>query len=218
MGRLRVLALRSTFLFKDDFVLRSRCKFSLHRCLSLEALIGYLLVSVLLVTGQVSAAEPDERAEVVEAAFLLKFPDFIDWPESYRQSDGGKFVISVLGGSTIYNHLDEISADRKILGKALEVRRVRTLAELKEPNILFVKGIGRGELKDLVKQLRGKPVLIVSDMPGGGQLGAMINFFIQGNKVRFEVNKGSIEKSLLKVSFRLLQVAVPVSSENEEGG
>jgi hypothetical protein len=54
----------------------------------------------------------------------------------------------------------------------------------------------------------GKPVLIITDKPGMGGKGAVINFVEQEGKIKFELNQSQAEKRGLKVSGSLTQLAI----------
>jgi hypothetical protein len=53
-------------------------------------------------------------------------------------------------------------------------------------------------------------VLTITDTEGGLELGGMVNFVSTEGRVRFEVAVDNADKSALKLSSRLLQVALRV--------
>jgi hypothetical protein len=50
----------------------------------------------------------------------------------------------------------------------------------------------------------------VGDTKGFAKLGGMINFVLEDNRVRFEVNKTAAEQTGMKISSKLLSLAVLV--------
>jgi hypothetical protein len=59
--------------------------------------------------------------------------------------------------------------------------------------------------------------LTVSDIPQFSQRGGMIEFTLEGNKVRFEVNITPAEAARLTLSSELLKVAVAVRRNTSSG-
>jgi hypothetical protein len=65
-------------------------------------------------------------------------------------------------------------------------------------------------LPDVLKKMKGKSTLIVTEKLGLAKQGSAINFIIENNKQRFELNKSNIEKYNLKVSSTLEALAIKV--------
>ena len=61
-----------------------------------------------------------------------------------------------------------------------------------------------------------RPVLLVGDTRGYGEAGVHLNFFLEADKVRFELNPAALRQAGLDVSYLLQQVARTV--ETREGG
>jgi hypothetical protein len=60
-------------------------------------------------------------------------------------------------------------------------------------------------------------VLTVSDMPGFTRRGGMIQFVLDGDKVRFEINLASAENAKLVFSSELLKVAASIKRNGRSG-
>jgi hypothetical protein len=64
----------------------------------------------------------------------------------------------------------------------------------------------------VLDQLRGRPILTVSDADGFAEAGGMIGLFIEDSRVRFAINLGAAESAHLTISSRLLNLARIVRS------
>jgi hypothetical protein len=53
-------------------------------------------------------------------------------------------------------------------------------------------------------------ILTVSDMPAFTRRGGMIQFVLEGNRVRFEINLAAAQRAGLTLSSELLKVAVAI--------
>jgi hypothetical protein len=84
--------------------------------------------------------------------------------------------------------------------------------------ILF---LGESESSHLDRDLAAVaklPILTVSDIPGFMESGGTIQFVLQENRVRFEVNLNPARKSGIVLSSQLLKVAIKVvGNQSEEG-
>jgi hypothetical protein len=65
-------------------------------------------------------------------------------------------------------------------------------------------------LKEILTSLGTASVLTVSDLPKFTQSGGMVQFVLEGDRVRFEVNAAIAERAGLTLGSELLKVAVSV--------
>ncbi|HZC80107.1 MAG TPA: YfiR family protein, partial [Nitrospiraceae bacterium] len=72
-------------------------------------------------------------------------------------------------------------------------------------------------LKEILTILDKTSVLTVSEIPRFTQRGGMIQFVIEANKVRFEVNLTNSELVGLTLSSQLLKVAASVRKNGRSG-
>ena len=78
--------------------------------------------------------------------------------------------------------------------------------------MLFISSSEDGEWKEILAALKTSSVLTVSDMREFARRGGIVQFILDGNKVRFQVNLAAAEPSGLKLSSELLKLAVAVRS------
>ena len=156
--------------------------------------------------GTALAQQPSLTAGQVKAGFLYHFAAFVDWPAS---TPTGSIVIGLLGGDDVEAELARIVAAKRSPGTAITMRRVQPGDDLGGIHILYV-GAGESQrLERVVAAVRGTPMLVVSDTTEGLERGATINF-ITTDRVQFEISLDSAHKGGLRVSPRLLSVAVRV--------
>lgn len=153
-----------------------------------------------------AAAQPAFTPEQVKAGFLYHFAAFVNWPDA---TPTDPIVIGILGADEIETELGRILAAKRSSGKPITVRRLRAGENPAGVHILFVGASESQRLERLVAATRGSPTLIVSDTPEGLERGAMINF-VTGERVQFEISLDSAHQGGLRLSPRLLSVAVRV--------
>ena len=115
----------------------------------------------------------------------------------------------MLGGDEVEAELARIVAAKRTPGRSITVRRLQPGDALGGIHILFVGAGETQRLERVVAAARGTPTLVVSDTPEGLERGATINF-ITADRVQFEISLDSAHKGGLRVSPRLLSVAVRV--------
>lgn len=184
----------------------------LHR----SALRAVLLLLALLTCVRIpSFAQQIQATDTqIEAAFLLNFGRYATWP----QPPEANFSICVLGRDPFGSTLDGIVAGEKIASRPAEVRRVQTPQEASSCNVLYISESEEPRLQAILVNLAKAPVLTVSDVPRFAERGGMIQFVLEGNRVRFVVNLGAAQRAGLALSSELLKVAKAVQGAGSGRG
>jgi hypothetical protein len=174
--------------------------------------VALAVICLLTIASRSCIAQVGEavinREYPLKALFLYNFGSYIEWPSSTFVDERQPFVIGVLGASAIEATLREIAATRTIQGRRIVVEQFASLAALKSCQILFIpRAVGPAERAEVVETLRDQAVLIVGESPGFASQGAAVNFFIEANKIRFEINVEAARRHHLKISSKLLALA-----------
>lgn len=146
----------------------------------------------------------------VKAAFLLHFAQFVDWPPEVFKGAGSPLTFCTAGGDPFHGALDASLNGKAIDGRWVRVLHFRQAQEIQGCQVLF---LGTPEKKSIAAELanlKGAPVLTVGESEHFAQDGGMIGFFLEDNKVRFEINLEAAEHAKLKISARLLALAKTV--------
>ena len=172
------------------------------------ALCAVLRLLCLIGTGAIPDLAAPERnrpitASEVEAAFLLNFAKFVEWPRPPENRPKTSFSICILGEDPFRATLDQLVSGETVNGRPLIVKRIEKLPS--DCDVLFVAQ-SELDLAGLLKQA-GPGMLTVGESPEFLKAGGMINFVIEGRRVRFDVNRASAERAGLQLSSRLLGVA-----------
>ncbi|TMP97146.1 MAG: YfiR family protein [Verrucomicrobia bacterium] len=112
---------------------------------------------------------------------------------------------------------DTTIAGESINGKKVVIKRVAKPQDALSCRILFISSSEESRLKEIVATLDKTSVLTVSDIPQFTRRGGMIQFVVDGNKVRFEVNLTVAERAGLILSSQLLKVAISVRRSPQAG-
>ena len=146
------------------------------------------------------------QKERYQSLFIFNFTKYIKWPESYNSD---KFVIGVIGNSTVYDALADMAPTKKApSGQSIEVKKYNSPEEIGECHILFVSQNVAGEMETIDSITSSKPVLIITESPGLATLGSIINFVEKDDKIKFELNESKAQSRGLAVSRALADLAI----------
>jgi YfiR/HmsC-like len=165
-------------------------------------LVGVVLGSLVVGMQAESASEYQ-----VKAAFLYNFAKFVEWPPGSFSDASAPLRICVLGRTPFGQELRDITDEKTVNGRKLEVHQVVDLQQARTCHILFIAPADRVQLKQILEGLQGASVLTVGDIKGFAEQGGMINFVLDNDRVLFEVNRKAAEQAGLKISSKLLSVA-----------
>jgi hypothetical protein len=179
---------------------------------AVTARLGILLVAATLLSVRAAEAPMEYR---VKAAFLYNFARFVEWPEGRR---GGPLVIGVLGTDPLHGALVETVRGKSVDDRPIEVRRLAGVEGVSGCAILFVSASERDRWHEILRPLRHSAVLTVGDGPGFLASGGVMNFYLDENRVRFELNPAAAGRSRLKLSAQLIRLARIEVHDDAEGG
>jgi hypothetical protein len=176
--------------------------------------LTFLYQNPYFVKAQEGEAPLINREYPLKAIFLYNFASYIEWPAGTFPNEKTPFVIGTYGAAAIDETLQTIAKSKKLGERKLEFRKFTSVKEITNCQILFVsRDVPPNQHVEILKTLKDKPALVVGESQGFAAQGASINFFIEANKIRFEVNTDVTKRLGLKVSSKLLSMAKIVSDE-----
>lgn len=167
-----------------------------------------LIVPVILGFPGLQAQGTKVGEYEVKAAYLYNFGRFVEWPT--KGGRGESFSVCVLGKDPFGTALDATVAGEVIADSHVVVKRLSRIQNLEDCRILFISSSEESQLREVLTTLDKLAVLTVSDLPQFLRRGGMMQFVLDGNRVRFEVNVTSVERSGLTLSSQLLKLAMNV--------
>ena len=166
--------------------------------------VAVLLPCLLLANAQ-SAKSAGEWE--IKAAFLFNFAKFAEWPGAKLPEDSD-LVIGILGEDPFNEDLEKVVAGKTVGKHKIRTRRFTSVDEARGAHILYISPTEKRRMGQTLQGLKGSHVLSVSEFPDFCEMGGVINFLITGSKVRFEISPKAAEAQGLKLSSKLLNVAV----------
>jgi hypothetical protein len=165
--------------------------------------VGLLIVLTCLLSAMAmgshaaGADSPDSSEYLIKAGFIYNFAKLVEWPTTAFPQPDSPIVIGILGNDPFGGTLD--------------------FKDAKDCNILFVGLSEKEHIDSVVEAMKGLPILTIGDAPGFAKRGGIINFTLEDNKVRFEVNVEAAKHADLTISSRLLTLATIVQQAAADG-
>jgi hypothetical protein len=153
----------------------------------------------------------------IKAGFLFNFTKFVEWPPEAFADPGVPIVLGIVGDSSVAELLIETAAGKIVNGRAVIVQRFKEGQDPRTCHILFVSSSQERHVPQILERVKGSPILTVSETSGFAQFGGMINFTVEGNKVRLEINLDATARARLKISAKVIAVARLVTGEPQGG-
>lgn len=147
---------------------------------------------------------PRALPEEVKAAYLYRFPDYVEWPAGAVE---GGLRIGVAGADAVLQELAKLLATRPPASRG--VTAVKAIeGERADVHLLFVGGTPTAATRAWIQGLlREQPMLVVSEGPQGLAAGSALNFVAIGDRLRFEAAPQAAAAAGVKLSSRLLAIA-----------
>jgi hypothetical protein len=167
-----------------------------------------LLLWTAATAGAQSASAPE-----LKAAFLLNFAKFTSWNGLQA---GARVALCVLDDARIGAALSDSVRGQAIDGHAIYVRLPRSDGWLQACHLLYVGGADSRQAMSKIDPVKALPVLTVSDARGFAESGGMIELFQENGRMRFAVNVEAVQRSGLRVSSRVLDLARIVKNNHAQ--
>ena len=119
-----------------------------------------------------------------------------------------EFRICILGLDPFGSAITALEKEL-VKGSRIAIERIPdpSAANVDNCSVAFIGRSLENELPALLNSMKDKTVLTIGESPRFLEAGGIINFIIQDNKVRFEINRDAALQARLGVSSKLLRLA-----------
>lgn len=166
-----------------------------------------LCIAGALAFSSLSAATGPTKEYQIKALFLFNFIQFAEWPPSAFGDAASPIRIGVLGENPFGSELESVIRGEKVRQRALQIEYSNRPQDLQDCHLVFISNSERNAIPRVLAAFNGRPILTVGDMRDFAQRGGVINFYFEGQKVRFNINRAAAQASGIKLSSQLLSLA-----------
>ena len=156
--------------------------------------------------GAAAFGQPIDEYQV-KAAFLFNFAKFVEWPPQAFKGPGDPISICVIGHNPFGSMLEEAVHGKVVEDRPLVVHQLSDPRQVSGCHIVFVSMPERKLLRPILKELSAGGVLTVGETEGFTAEGGVVNFKVEDNRVRFEINMNAAGRQKLRISSKLLSLA-----------
>jgi hypothetical protein len=167
--------------------------------------VGGISVALLFSSPPAQAQSAIELR--VKAAFVYNFAKFTQWPAGNAE-ESGPFVIGCFGDAAFMEVLTATVAGKLLNGRAITVKRVTTIGDLDACQVLFVGDDETSRAQVFLHAATTAHVLTVGASDHFATSGGMIQLVVVDNGVKFAINQQEAELAGLKISSKLLELAI----------
>lgn len=143
----------------------------------------------------------------VKALFIYNFAKFIEWPPETFSNSHDPITVCIAGQDPFGSEIDQAVKGKTVNSRELVIKRIGKSDDTKGCQVLFVGSIEKKHIKSLLSSVGTSNVLSVGENDGFPDMGGVIGFAMEGNKVRFDVNLEAANRAHLKISSKLLSLA-----------
>jgi hypothetical protein len=146
----------------------------------------------------------------VKATFLLNFARFVEWPVDAFQNKTTPITLCVFRYDPFGHALDDIIRKKLVNNREVVARRISDLRDVKWCQIIFVSSREDQHLSEITDSLKWRSALVVGEGEDFATRGGGIQFFVEGNQLRFAVNLDAVQRVRLRISSTMLMLATIV--------
>ena len=170
--------------------------------------------AVMCAVTHESVAIADEQEQFsrhdVEAAYIVNFVKYVEWPEATFPDAKSPFTIGILGENPFGDTLAKLASEQDLNGRGIAITHSNDVNDLTTCHIVYIGAASEDEPPPDLSAFEGKPVLTVSERKDFARDGGAVNFVQVDSKVKFEINLKAAKRVDLKVSSRLLKLAIKI--------
>ena len=171
-------------------------------------MLARLIIIVLIAAADLACgAEPVAEEYQVKGAFLLNFTKFIDWPPEVFKGPGDPIAICVLGRNPFGPGLDRAARGTAVGNRTVSVRQVSDAQQASQCQIVFMGVFESKHLREWLEALRGRSVITVGESEDFLANGGIVNFRLEGDRIRIEISTEAADRAGLHISAKLLSLA-----------
>ncbi len=149
--------------------------------------------------------------EAIQAALILQFAKFVEWPRGEFQSANSPVVVGVMGDERLREILTFMAIDKKVGKRGLKIVDANTSSSWSSVQVLFIDESKSANIPKVLTSVNRKSVLTVSEAEGFSEQGGMVYFERVSKKIHLTINTAATSAARLNLDSKLLKIATIIS-------
>jgi len=169
-------------------------------------LLFYLLILVYAATP-VFAHEL--KSSALKVAYIYNIAKFTRWPETTWSDPSDPFQLCFYGDDEVSDNLVQLE-NKPVNGHNIKLVEAQYKEDYSGCNIFYIETTDRRRYRYLMSLIDQHSVLVITDNSPFFATGGLINLVETGQRLHFQVSKKQLADSQLKLSSKLLKLAILV--------
>ena len=142
----------------------------------------------------------------IKSAYVFNFAKFVEWPTGVIGTDS-KVTLCVVGSDVLDGALSALDGRKAGERQLHVVQHANASDNLNSCQMVYIGESEQHRLAAILKALGDSPALTISDIQHFAEKGGGIGLLYRENKIIFEVNLASAQKSRIRLPGQLLNLA-----------
>jgi len=162
-----------------------------------------IFILLIYMTGAFLSAQAIANEYKIKSAYIYKICKFTRWKDTENRD--APFTIFVIG--KLNNDSKLIFPPKlKLKKKKIVVKEINSIDKINGADALFIAGSERERLQEILKKVKNRNILTISDSEGFAEKGVIINLFIKNESVGFEINSKAAKESKVELHSQLYKI------------
>ncbi len=163
-----------------------------------------LLFCLLIVQPLAVWGEPLTGTEYeVKTGFIYNFVNFVSWPPAAFKGKDDDLILCLASDNPAADAVYQLNA-QTIRGRKIKVVPYTQEGCPDTSHIFYIATQNMSQVQKLLGIARGRSILTIGETEDFTQMGGVINFFEERNRLRFKINIDAAKRAGLTMSSQLL--------------
>lgn len=163
------------------------------------------LTAILLLIFLNLTVNAQYNENIIKAAYIERITRFVEWPAKNNIVSRDTIVIGVFGEKEFYTTLREVFKDKLIKDRRVSIIAIKSPGQINTCNICYISENAKPQINKFIAIANSSGVLLFSGTTDFSKAGVHINFYLDDENLKFEINEKSIDSAGFKVSYLLMQ-------------
>jgi YfiR/HmsC-like len=167
---------------------------------------GWLVLVVVVVLASARGAravDQNASAPALKAAFILNFVRFAEWPTLTNAN----ITVCVAGDDRVAEALKDALRVDASETHGVTLKTVGFDGGSRGCHVVFIGSGDSRRARAMLEDVSATPILTISDSARFAEVGGIIEFYLEGGRMRFAVNVDALQRAQLRLSSRALGLA-----------
>jgi hypothetical protein len=158
--------------------------------------------------GQGGSPSPEPAGQAaIYSAFILNVARYVRWPDEALAGGEAELVIGTLNRDPINDVMDSYVKNERVDRHPVRTLRIQSPEDLARCQVFFFSRSQAQQARAALAEIRGKPVLVITDAEGALELGGHVMLLPTAQRIRLRVHLANLKRSNLTASSQLLRLA-----------